>query len=323
MRAIVYEKYGSTEELQLKEVPKPSPKDNEVLIKVHSVSLNASDVEFLKADPIYVRMWGLFKPKYPILGSDIAGEIVAIGDKIKRFKVGDKVFGDIMYAWGGFAEYVCAKENALVLKPENRTFQEVAAIPQAGVVALQAIRDKGKLKAGQKVLINGAGGGSGTFAIQIAKSLGAEVTGVDNAGKLDLMRKVGADRVIDYTKEDFTKCGQEFDLIIDFVAYRSLFDHKKVLTKNGTYVMVGGALSRIFQVLFIGSFISLFSNRKMGILAHEQRTEDVETLLEWYDQGKIISIIDNKSFNLEETAAAMAHLDSGKAKGKIVINIKN
>lgn len=322
MRAIVYEKYGSTEELQLKEVPKPSPKDNEVLIKVHSVSLNASDVEFLKADPIYVRMWGLFKPKYPILGSDIAGEIVAIGDKIKRFKIGDKVFGDIMYAWGGFAEYVCAKESALVLKPEHRTFQEVAAIPQAGVVALQALRDKGQLKKGQQVLINGAGGGTGTYAIQIAKIFGAEVTGIDNSGKLDLMRKVGADHVIDYTTQDFTKCGRKFDLIIDFVAHRSFSDHKKNLKNNGAYVLVGGALSRIFQVLLVGSFVSLFSSKNIGMLGHEQRTKDIDTLLEWYDQGKIISIIDNKSFSLEETPEAMAFLESGSAKGKVLINLK-
>ncbi len=320
MKAITYKKYGSTAELQLQEVARPVPKDTEVLLKVVAVSLNSSDKEFLTANPGYVRMWGPFKPKYSILGSDVAGQVIAVGKQVKNIKVGDEVFGDIMYQWGGFAEYVCAKANALVQKPVSMTFEEVAAIPQAGVVALQALRDKGKVQAGQNVLINGAGGGAGSFAIQLAKYYGAVVTGIDHPSKLSFMRSIGADHVIDYFNEDFTKNGQQYDLIIDFVATRSLFDHKSVLKPTGQYVLVGGSVKRLLQALVIGSLISFTGKQKFGILAHEPSRKDLTFLLSLIDSGKVIPVIDKK-FSLREVPEAMQYLADGKTKGKVLIRV--
>src|SRR5215212_8791228 len=223
MKAIVYTKYGPPEVLQLKEVTKPTPKDDEVLIKVHAASVNRSDWEGLRGKPLYARIGGLLKPRHQILGSDIAGRVEMAGRNIRRFQPGDEVFGDILPRMGGFAEYVCARESALARKPASMTFEEVATIPQAAVIALQGIRDKGQVQPGQKVLINGAGGGAGTFAVQLAKIYGAEVTGVDNTGKLDFVRSLGADHVVDYSREDFTKNGKQYDLILDIVAHRSVF----------------------------------------------------------------------------------------------------
>ena len=229
MKAIVYTEYGPPDVLQLKEIEKPIPKDNEVLIKVHAVSVNASDWEFLTGTPAYVRMWGLFKPKYKVLGSDIAGRAEAVGNSVKKFRPGDEVFGDILGSFGGLAEYACAPEDSLMLKPASMTFEQASAMPQAGLVALQGLCDKGQIQSGQRVLVNGAGGGAGTFAVQLAKSLGAKVTGVDSARKLELMRSIGADYVIDYRQEDFTRNGQQYDLILDLVARRSVFDNKRAL----------------------------------------------------------------------------------------------
>lgn len=323
MKAIVYKKYGfPIEVMKLQEVDKPIPKADEVLIKVKAVSLNASDVEFVKGTPIYTRLWGFSKPKYTILGSDIAGVIETVGKKVTQFKVGDAVFGDIMYTWGGFAEYVCVKVNLLVLKPANCTFKEAAALPQAGIVALQGLRDKGQIQSGQKVLINGAGGGSGTFAIQLAKHYGAEVTGIDNTGKLGLMHSVGADHVIDYTKEDFVQVGRKYDLIIDFVAHRSLFDYQKVLEPKGQYILVGGLLKRLFQTLFLGPIIGKWHGQQLGILAHEYKRKDLATLLELLELGELKPIIDTQSFTLEEVPQALSYLSSGQAKGKVMIEIK-
>ncbi len=240
MKAIVYEKYGPPEVLQLKEVEKPTPKDDEVLIKVHVASANAAGWHLLRADPFFVRLMGggLLKPKNKILGADIAGRVEAVGRNVKQFQPGDEVFGDISgCGFGGFAEYVCARENALVLKPASMTFEEAAAIPQAAVLALQGLRDKRQIQPGQKVLINGAGGGVGTFAVQLAKYFGAEVTGVDSTKKLDMLRSIGADHVIDYTQKDYTKSGQCYDLILDVAAHRSIFDYKRALSPEGIYVM--------------------------------------------------------------------------------------
>jgi len=253
VKAIVYTKYGPPDVLELKEVEKPTPKDNEVLIKVHAASVNSWDWDLLRGTPFLNRLGGLLKPKYKILGADIAGRVEAVGRNVKRFQPGDEVFGDLSECgWGGFAEYVCARENALALKPASMTFEEVAAVPQAAVMALQGLRDKGQIQPGQKVLINGAGGGVGTFAVQIAKSFGAEVTGVDSTRKLDMMRSIGADQVIDYTREDFTKSGQRYDLILDVVAYRSIFDYKRALSPKGIYVFVGGSMAAAFQAVFLG-----------------------------------------------------------------------
>lgn len=322
MKAVTYKQYGTPEVLQLEEVVKPIPKDKEVLIKVKVVSLNGSDWEGLTGQPLYARIFGLFKPRRPILGSDIAGEVVAVGKNANKFKIGAAVFGDIMYTGSsGFAEYVCVREHLLLEKPKERSFQEVAAIPQAGVIALQGLRDKGQIQAGQQVLINGAGGSAGTFAIQLAKMYGAIVTGVDNTGKQDLMRSLGADYVIDYTKEDYTQHTQGYDLILDFVAHRSIFDIKNALKSTGRYVLVGGSMTRLLQTLFIGPVIGLTSTKKMGILGHEQRTEDMQTLLKFYKEGKIVAVIDDRNFNLETVPDALAYLGQGKSKGKVVIQI--
>jgi len=322
MKAIVYTKYGSPDVLQLKEVEKPTPKDDEVLIKVYAASANASDWEFLRGSPIYIRIWGLLKPKYKILGSDIAGRVEAVGRNVKQFQLGDEVFGDILGCWGGFAEYVCAPENAFMMKPASMTFEEAAAVPQAGVVALQGLRDKGQIQPGQKVLINGAGGGAGTFAVQIAKSFGAEVTGVDSTRKLDMMRSIGADHVIDYTQEDFTQNGQRYDLILDFVAYRSIFDYKRALNPKGIYVMVGGSMARIFQTLFLGPWISMAGSKKMGILAWKSNTNDLVFMKELFEAGKVVPVIDRR-YPLSEVAEALRYLGEGYARGKVVITLEH
>jgi len=247
MKAIVYTKYGSPDVLQLKEVEKPTPTDNEVLVKVHVASLNAADLDYMRGKPV-VRFQGLRKPKHKILGSDVAGRIEAVGRNIKQFQPGDEIFGDLFYCgFGAFAEYVCAPEKALTLKPVNMTFEEVATLPQSGLLALQGLRDKRQIQPGQKVLINGAGGGTGSFAVQIAKSFGAEVTGVDSTEKLDMMRSIGADHVIDYTQEDFTKSGQSYDLILDVVVSRSISDYKRALSPKGILRMVGGSMGRLFK----------------------------------------------------------------------------
>jgi NADPH:quinone reductase-like Zn-dependent oxidoreductase len=318
MKAVVYKKYGPPDVLQLLEVDGPVPQDDEVLIKVHAVSLNASDWEFLTARPRYVRLWGPLRPKFRILGSDIAGRVEAVGGKVKQFQPGDEVFGDVMMRWGGLAEYVCARENQLVLKPADMTFEDAAALPQAGVVALQVLRDKGGIRSGQKVLINGAGGGAGSFAIQIAKMYGAEVTGIDRGSKLDFMRSIGADHVIDYTVSDFARGGQKYDLIVDFIAHRSIFDYKRVLCDQGNYVLVGGSVPRILQTLFLGPLIGMFGSKKMGILGHRQNTDDMAYMVELCSTGKVRPVIDRR-YSLSEVPEAFRYLGDGHAKGKVII----
>jgi len=319
MKAIVYTKYGPPDVLQLKEIEKPISQDHEVLIKVHAASVNASDWEFLNGRPLYTRIWGPLKPKYQILGSDIAGRVEATGRNVKLFQLGDAVFGDILGHWGGFAEYVCAPEDALMLKPASMTFEEAAAIPQAALVALQGLRDKGSIQPGQKILINGAGGGSGTFAVQIAKSFGAEVTGVDSPEKLDMMCSIGADYVIDYTQEDFTENGQCYDLILDLVASHSIFDYKRALSPGGVYVMVGGSLTYIFQTLLLGSLISMTGTKKMGILGAKPN-KDLAFMIELIESDKVVPVID-KSYPLSEVPDALRYLGEGHAKGKVVITL--
>lgn len=321
MKAIVYERYGSPDVLELKEVEKPVPKDNEILIKVYAASVNDWDWGLLRGKPFVNRLlFGLLKPKIKILGVDIAGQVEAVGRNVKKFQPGDEVFGDISgCGWGGFAEYVCALENALSLKPASITFEEVAAVPQAAVLALQGFRDKRQIQPGQKVLINGAGGGAGTFAVQIAKSFGAEVTGVDSTSKLDMMRSIGADQVIDYTREDFTKNGQRYDLILDFAAYHSIFDYKRALSPKGIYVMVGGSSARIFQVMFLGPWISMTGSKKMGILMHKPN-KDLAFMKELFEAGKVVPIIDRR-YPLNETAEALRYFGEGHARGKVVITV--
>ena len=320
MKAIVYKEYGSTDFLNLEEVEKPTPKENEVLIKIFAASVNASDYEFVKGKPLYTRMWGFKKPGNPILGSDIAGQIEAVGRKVKQFKPGDEVFGDILGKWGGFAEYVCAPEKVLALKPDSMTFEEVAAFPQAAVVALQGIRDKGNVQPGQKVLINGAGGGGGTFSVQLAKLYGAEVTGVDSGPKLDMLRSIGADHVIDYTREDFTRNGKLYDFILDLVAHRSIFDCRRALSPKGRYAMVGGSMTALFQALFLGSLISLTTSKKMGLLGVNSNTKDLSHMIDLFGAGKIKPIID-KQYLLSEVPESLRYLGEGHAQGKVIIKV--
>jgi len=324
MKAIVYEKYGPPSVLQLKEVAKPTPKDNEVLVKVHAASVNDWDWGLLKGTPFVNRLVvsGLLKPKIKILGGDIAGRVEAVGRNAKQFQPGDEVLGDLSgCGFGAFAEYVCARENALVLKPASMTFEEAAAVPQAAVLALQGLRDKGKIQPGQKVLINGAGGGAGTFAVQIAKSFGAEVTGVDSTRKLDIMRSIGADHVIDYTQEDFTKNGQRYDWILDFAAHHSIFDYKRALSPKGIYVMVGGSAATFLQTLFLGPLISMIGNKKMGLLAHKPN-KDLAFMKELFEAGKVKPIID-KRYPLSEIPEALRYFGKGHNRGKVVITVEH
>ncbi len=321
MKAIVYAKYGSPEVLKLKEVEKPVPKDNEVLIKVYAVSINDWDWQLLIGTPFINRLInGLLKPKKKILGSDIAGQIEAVGKNAKLFQPGDKVYGDLSGDWGGFAEYVCARENSLVLKPDSMTFEEAAAIPQAAMLAIQGIYDKGQIHPGQKLLINGAGGGVGTFAIQFVKlKNNVEVTGVDNSGKLEFMRSLGFDQVIDYTKEDFTKNGNHYDLILDVKTNRSIIKYSRTLNPNGIYVTVGGSIPRLFQAFLLGPLYSIISKKKICIVGLKQN-RDLAYMNELFETGKIKPVID-KPYNFSELPEAMQYFGEGKQKGKIVITV--
>jgi len=323
MKAMVFQKYGLPDVLEFKEVEKPTPKDNGVLIKVHAASVNSWDWELLRGTPFANRlMFGLLKPKkIKILGCDIAGRVEGVGKKVKQFQPGNEVFGDISgCGWGGFAEYVCASENALAMKPASMSFEEAAAIPQAGVLALQGLR-QGQVQQGQKVLINGAGGGVGSFAVQMAKSFGVEVTGVDSTSKLDMMRLIGADHVIDYTGEDFTKNGQRYDLILDVMAHHSIFDYKRALSPKGIYIMVGGASSRILQLLFLGPLISMASSKRMSLLLHKPNTKDLDFMKTLFESDKVVPVID-KRYPLSEVAEALRYFGDGRAQGKIVITIE-
>lgn len=322
MKAIVYEKYGSPDDLYLREVEKPVPKDGEVLVKVHAASINSWDWDNLRGTPFLSRVVsGLLKPKYPILGADIAGQVEAAGANVNRLHPGDEVFGDISgCSWGGFAEHVCAREDVLAPKPASLTFEEAAAVPQAAVLALQGLRYEGQVQPGQKILINGAGGGVGTFAVQIAKSFGAEVTGVDSLEKLDMLRSLGADHVIDYTQEDFTRNGQGYDLILDVVATRSVFDYKRALNSNGVYVFVGGSGFTLLQALFLGPFVSRSKGSKMSLLLHKPSADDLVILTEWIEAGKVNPVIDRR-YSLSEVPEAFRYFGEGRHRGKIVITI--
>jgi NADPH:quinone reductase-like Zn-dependent oxidoreductase len=321
MKAIVCTKYGPPDVLQLKEVARPIPKDDEALVKVHASSLNAADFENLRG-VFVVRMVAPRKPMYKILGTDIAGRIVAVGRNVKQFQPGDEIWVDLSaYGWGAFAEYVCVPGNALRLKSASMTFEEAAAYPQAAVLALQNLRDKRQIEPGQKVLINGAGGGVGTFAVQIAKYFGAEVTGVDSTRKLDMLRSIGADHVIDYTQEDFTKSGQRYDLILDVVAYRSIFAYKRALGPTGIFVYVGGSTAAIFQALLLGPLISRAGTKKLGIvMGKPNKKEDLAYLVELFETGKVVPVIDRR-YPLSEVPEALRYLEEGHALGKIVITM--
>ncbi|MCH2110767.1 MAG: NAD(P)-dependent alcohol dehydrogenase [Polyangiaceae bacterium] len=320
MRALVCENYGAPEVLQLRELPRPQPKKGEVLVQVAALSLNTSDWECVTGQPFYVRVYGLFRPKQPILGSDITGRVVALGEGVESLQLGDEVFGDAMGTFGGFAEYVAVPEKVLAKKPSSVSFEQAATLPQAAVIALQALRQGGGVTAGQKVLINGAGGGSGMFAIQMAKNAGAEVTGVDNAQKQEHMLALGADHVFDYREVDFTKTTQQYDLVIDLVGRRSVFAHRRALRRGGCYTMVGGSMSSLLQNLLLGPIVGFFTRTKMGILVVEPDHRDIEVILGLIEEGQIRVLID-KRFPLTETAAALSYLGQGSVLGKVVIEV--
>lgn len=318
MKAIVYTEYGTPDRLKLKEVDKPMPGDDEVLVKIYAVSLNRSDWEGVLGRPLYARLGGLFRPSRHILGSDIAGRVEQVGNDVKQFKSGDEVFGDILNTMGGFAEYVSVNEKHLAIKPPTLSFEEASTIPQAGVIALQGIRDSGELRAGRKILINGAGGATGAFAIQLAKMYGAEVTGVDNPSKLEFMRTLGADHVIDYMQKDFTQSGEQYDLILDLIAHRSIFAYPRVLKPNGTYFMVGGAVAIMFQILFFGPWIRRSTGKNIRILVVRPNIKDMLFFTELCETSKIKLFIDRR-FQLEQVPEAIQYLGDGHAKGKLVI----
>lgn len=320
MKAITYTEYGSPSVLKLEEVEKPIPKDNEVLIKVFAVSLNDWDLDLLKGSSVVTRLsLGLKKPNKKILGSDVAGLVEAVGKDVTKFKEGDEVYGDLSGDWGGFAEYVCALENQLALKPSSMTFEEAAAIPQAAMLAVQGLYDKGKIQSGQKILINGAGGGVGTFAIQIAKQYDVVTTGVDSTGKLDMLQSLGFDHVIDYTKEDFTKNKQLYDLILDVKTNRSIFKYIRTLSPNGTYVTVGGKLGRLLQVFLISQVISRFSQKKVCVVDLKPN-KDLMHMNELYMTGQVKPVI-HGIYKLEEVPEAFRVLSESTHKGKIVISV--
>ena len=298
--------------LHIKEIEKPSPNDDEVLIKVYAASINDWDWGLMHGDFINRILNGFLKPKRKILGSDIAGRIEAVGKDVTHFKTGDEVYGDLSGHWGGFAEYVCVREKALALKPAAMSFEQAAAIPQAAMLAVQGLIDKGKIMPGQKLLINGAGGGVGTFAIQIAKLYGVETTGVDSTGKLDMLRSTGFDHVIDYTKEDFTKNGKRYDLILDVKTNRSMFAYTRVLKPNGMYVTVGGSLGRIFQALLLGLWISMVSKKHIRIV-NLKPNKDLVYMNGLFETGKVKPVIDGP-YKLHEIHKAFMIFGKGNHK---------
>ena len=323
MKAIVQTEYGSPDVLQLKELPKPTPKDDEALVRVHAASLNAADFEFMRGSWT-ARLGGPFRPGNKILGSDLAGRVEAVGRNVKQLETGDEVWGDLSfpYGHGTFAEYVSVSEKALAKKPASMTFEEASTYPQAAIIPLQTLRDKGMVQPGQKVLINGAGGGQGTFAVQIAKYYGAEVTGVDSAMKLDMLRSIGAAHVIDYTRQDYTKSEQRYDLIFDFVANRSVFDYRRALSPEGQFMIVGGSLGTFLQVMVLGTLMSQIGSKKLGLNKYEPNNrEDLAELAELFDAGKVVPVID-RSYTLGEVPEALRYLEGGQAQGKIVITME-
>jgi NADPH:quinone reductase-like Zn-dependent oxidoreductase len=321
MKAVVYTRYGSPDVLRFTDVEKPAPKDNEVLVKVQAVSLNRSDWEALRGKPLYARIGGPLRPRHHILGSDIAGRVEAAGRATTRFQPGDEVFADILSYLGGFAQYVCVPESALAPMPTGMSYEEAAALPQAGAIALQGIRDTGQVEAGQKVLINGAGGGSGMYAVQLAKLGGAEVTGVDNAEKLAFIRSLGADHVIDYARADFTRNGRGYDLILDLAAHRSVLAYTRSLLPGGRYLYVGGSAATLFQVLLIGPLLGRAEGKKLRLLAVRLGAQRLAPLVALCQAGKIATVIDRR-YRLGEVPEALRYLGEGHAKGKLVASVE-
>jgi len=320
MKAIVYTKYGNPDVLTLQDVEQPTPKENEVQVHVQAASINSWDLDLLRGKPFLNRIGGIRKPRYSILGADITGKVAAIGSEVRDFNPGDMVFGDISgCGLGGFAEYVCVPEKALSRKPATMTFQQAAAIPQAAVLALQALRKAGQIHSGQRILINGAGGGVGTFALQIAKIFGAEVTGVDRSEKLEMLQTLGADEVVDYQQKDFKRYGEQYDLILDVVGTCSIADCKRMLQPQGAYIMIGGPTTRILKVA-CRSAMNSKNGRKPSLLIHKPNRDDQDVIGGYFEKGYLTAIIDS-CYPLSETAEAMRHFEKGLAFGKVVIRM--
>lgn len=346
MKASIRHAYGGPEVLNLEEIQKPTPLDDELLIRVHAASVNLGDWELLTAEPRYItvlatlftrkprhevislskgkasarKRGGFFKPKFKILGSDIAGRVEAVGRNVTQFQLGDEVFGDCAESgFGAFAEYVCVPEKTvLARKPASMSFEQAAAIPQASFIAVQGLRDLAKVQPRQKVLINGAGGGAGTFAVQIAKMYGAEVTGVDGPSKLEMLRAIGADHVIDYTKEDFTQDGQRYDVILDMAAYRSVFESRRALTRSGVYLMTGGSGTALWQSAFLGPIISQTGNGRVKLLLADSRREDLVFMTELFEAGKVAPVID-RCYSLKDAGEALRRVGEKQSQGKVII----
>ena len=322
MKAIVITKYGGPEDLHYMDVEKPSPTANQVLVKVQAASVNASDIEAMRGSWAS-RLGGPLRTKHKILGTDIAGTVEAVGSNVTKFQPGDEVHGDLLYpnGYGAFAEYVCALEKVLAPKPASMTFEQASTYPEAGIIALQSLRGKREIQPGQKVLINGAGGGMGSFGIQIAKYYGAEVSGVDSAIKLEMMESIGADHVLDYKLTDFTKTGERYDMILDTIARHSLLSYKRALNPNGMYITVGGSRSALFQAIVLGPLVSRMGSRNYGINPiNRDPLEDYEFLAKLFEAGKVVPVID-KVYPLSEVPEALRYLEEGLALGKVVITM--
>jgi NADPH:quinone reductase-like Zn-dependent oxidoreductase len=323
MKAIVQTEYGSPDVLSLQEVDRPVVGNNSVLVRVHATSVHAGDWHLMRGTPWIVRLMfgGLFKPKMKILGTDMAGVVEAIGSDVTQFKVGDPVFGDLSESgFGGFAEYVSVPESALVLKPKNVTFAEAATVPVSALAALKGLRDVGQIRSGQQVLINGAAGGVGSFAVQIAKAYGAIVTAVCSTRNTEMVRGIGADHILDYSQTDITKTLQKFDLILDIAAYRSVFDYLPILKPQGSYVLVGGSIARIFQILIFGSLISKFTGRKISSLISTPSQADLMALKAMIEAETLIPMID-RYYDFPEIPIALHRLEQRQVSGKIAIRL--
>jgi len=322
VKALLWKTYGGSEDLGYGEVPVPVPRSGELLVRVRAVSLNAADLHLMRADPFPVRLYaGLTKPKWLALGADVAGTVEAVGAGVTKFRAGDEVLGDLSGgSWGAMAEYVCAEEGSLVFKPAALSFVEAAAIPMAGVTALQALQTKGGLRTGQKVLVQGASGGVGTFSVQLAKALGAEVTAVCSTAHVDLIRSLGADRVIDYTREDFVEGGPRFDLIHAANGDRSIFDYQKALVPGGRYVSTGGSMKQLSQALLLGPWLSLARGRTLGGMTASPNPSDLAVVVDLVAQGKVRPVID-RIFPLDQGAEALRYLEEGHARGKVVVTV--
>jgi NADPH:quinone reductase-like Zn-dependent oxidoreductase len=315
MKAVVHDRYGPPDVLRVEDVPMPAPSSDQVRIRVTATSVNLSDWEGLTGSPAYARFGGLRTPSRRTLGSDIAGVVDEVGQGVTRFQVGDEVYGDNLALMGGFAEYAVAPESALARKPTELTFAEASTIPQAGAIALQGTQ---RAVPGCRVLINGAGGGSGSFAIQLAKRLGAHVTGVDNATKQDFMLSMGADEVIDYRVEDFSRTGAPYDVILDLVAQRSVFAYRRALARGGRYRCAGGSVRTLLRVLTAGSVVGRATGRSIGVLVVKQGPAHFEPLAALCGTGEVRIHID-RTFALDEVPAALAHVGEGRALGKVVV----